>query len=63
MLSEGEDIPGAQRDLPTPAGAVAIMGTSTQGSTALAPEAPGPAGVGALLEQWLLPERALPQPP
>lgn len=60
MLDQGEDIPGAERELPTPVGAVALP--DMQGPTALAPEAAGSAGVGALLEQWLLPERALPQP-
>lgn len=62
MLDQGEDIPGAERELPTPVGAVALPDTAMQGPTALAPEAAGSAGVGALLEQWLLPERALPQP-
>ena len=60
-MLEGEDIPG-ERALPNPVGAttpaVAPQGAPTETAT----EDPAAAGVGMLLEQWLLPERELPQP-
>lgn len=60
-MLEGEEIPG-ERALPNPVGgstpAVAPPGATTERAT----EDPAAAGVGTLLEQWLLPERELPQP-
>ena len=64
MLDQGEDIPSAERALPTPLGAAG----EPQPTVATAKETPQQSegsdatGVGALLEEWLLPERELPRP-
>ena len=56
-MLEGEDIPG-ERALPTPTVVQPVDVPPAEEGT----EDPAAAGVGTLLEQWLLPERDLPQP-
>jgi hypothetical protein len=56
-MLEGEDIPG-ERALPTPTVVQPVGVAPAEVGT----EDPAAAGVGTLLEQWLLPERNLPRP-
>jgi hypothetical protein len=58
MLDEGEDLPGPERELPNPT----PLGASTSASNGNAPPAANVADTGTLLENWLLPERELPNP-
>ena len=61
QMLEGEDIPG-ERALPTPVGVSTPAVAPPKGPTERTAQGPAAAGIGTLLEQWLLPERELPQP-